>query len=409
MVKIRIPEDYITVIKNQALRSENEIYGWLIGYVGNSTSNVIALFECKKFIQQTLISAIPHAQEFQEISSILPQGIGPIGIYHSHPFSSEVFHSHTDDKTLLSLSKQFQESISLVTNGQDINFFKIHHNNIISDIRAEFGVPKIPSFVSFKLNIQFKILIPNKDFINQKKSNSIKMKIFNRIGDFLEDTWQNIKLLYGNKIFSPKNTVKNFLINEINGRALKIKLTDHNDHITLYLNDKLENNNALYKIPGKDVDSYTLELNIKSPIYITEEQKTIQDILEAVKTELIRNNILPKIYNSYIDNLNHKIIIPEDIFINFFGIYIRLLSFCAEGEEDKQIDTHPSLKFLLKLLSLIDTFLTSTLNKSAIDDIASLFSQIRMLHKKFHFTHQFKSDLKSINKKFSSKYKRMSQ
>ncbi|KKL75306.1 hypothetical protein LCGC14_2056190, partial [marine sediment metagenome] len=90
MISIKIfhiSEIVINIIKSQALSSEKEIYGWLIGFQKEKVSKVLAIIECKRFEQQTLISAIPHAQEFQEISSIMPQGIGPIGIYHSHPFS----------------------------------------------------------------------------------------------------------------------------------------------------------------------------------------------------------------------------------------------------------------------------------------------------------------------------------
>lgn len=124
-----IPEIFVNVIKNQALSSENEIYGWLIGYQKNNIPHVLTIIECQRFEQQSVIRAIPDVQEFQEISSVLPQGIGPIGIYHSHPFSSEVFHSHTDDSTLISLSNQFPNCISIVTNGEEINFYRMGNKN----------------------------------------------------------------------------------------------------------------------------------------------------------------------------------------------------------------------------------------------------------------------------------------
>ena len=88
MTIFHISETFINIVKSQALSSKYEIYGWLLGYQKDKIPKVLAIIECKQYEQQTLISAIPHAQEFQEISSIMPQGIGPIGIYHSHLFSS---------------------------------------------------------------------------------------------------------------------------------------------------------------------------------------------------------------------------------------------------------------------------------------------------------------------------------
>jgi len=76
--KFLIPQNLIDIIKNQARSSYDEIYGWLIGYSKNDVPHILAISECKRFEQQTPISAIPHTLEFQELSSTMPQGIGPI-------------------------------------------------------------------------------------------------------------------------------------------------------------------------------------------------------------------------------------------------------------------------------------------------------------------------------------------
>ena len=145
-----IPELFINLIKIQALSSENEIYGWLIGYQKDDIPNILAIIECKRFKHQSFISAVPDIKEFQEISSVMPQGIGPIGIYHSHPFSSELFHSHTDDATLISLSNQFPNCVSIITNGVQINYYKMGKESKTKEINVKFTEPKVPKFILFR-------------------------------------------------------------------------------------------------------------------------------------------------------------------------------------------------------------------------------------------------------------------
>ena len=121
----------------------------------------------KRFEQQSSITAIPLIQEFQEISSIMPQGIGAIGIYHSHPFKSEIFHSPTDDATLLSLSIQFPSCVSIVTNGKDINFYQMGKRTKTEEIVAELIEPEIPKFLLISINENLNLLI-NKDHLSNK-------------------------------------------------------------------------------------------------------------------------------------------------------------------------------------------------------------------------------------------------
>lgn len=110
-------------IEEHAKENEKEIYGWLIGYDDNlGNVYIIAAYDCQKYAQQTTVSAIPELKEFQFISSGLPQGIGVIGIYHSHP--KGVFHSNIDDTTLKSLKKMYNNVISIVTNGIETKYFR---------------------------------------------------------------------------------------------------------------------------------------------------------------------------------------------------------------------------------------------------------------------------------------------
>ena len=184
---ICIPEIFVNVIKNQALSSENEIYGWLIGYQKDKILNVLTIIECKRFEQQSLISAVPHSQEFQEISSVMPQGIGPIGIYHSHPFSSEIFHSHTDDSTLLSLSNQFPNCVSIVTNGKDINYYQMGKESKTIEIDVKYIEPEIPKFLLILFDETLLIKINKSILNNVEKVSNLKIRILNEVNNFLEN------------------------------------------------------------------------------------------------------------------------------------------------------------------------------------------------------------------------------
>ena len=102
-------------IKNHALSSPKEIYGWLIGRE-NPEGDLIVLtaVACQRYQLQTYIGAAPDPREVQELSSSLPHGVGMIGIYHSHP--ADIFHSSVDDRTLQNLARYYPKMISAVTN-----------------------------------------------------------------------------------------------------------------------------------------------------------------------------------------------------------------------------------------------------------------------------------------------------
>lgn len=104
-----------TLIKHHAQTTSHEIYGWLLG-TESKTHNLHIWFAlpCINYIQQSAISALPDPKEFQEISSMLPHGVGIIGIYHSHP--SQIFHSSTDNTTLQRYAKLYPKMVSAVTN-----------------------------------------------------------------------------------------------------------------------------------------------------------------------------------------------------------------------------------------------------------------------------------------------------
>ncbi|MFW9990151.1 MAG: Mov34/MPN/PAD-1 family protein [Candidatus Odinarchaeota archaeon] len=366
-------------MKNQALSNENEIYGWLIGYQKNDISNVLAIFECKRFEQQTLISAVPDAQEFQELSFVLPQGIGPIGIYHSHPFSSEIFHSHTDDSTLISLSKQFPQCISIVTNGQEINYYQMGKESKTQEIKVKSIEPNIPKFLLISMKDSIVIKLHQEDINNLTNRNTVKIKIINKIREFFEQCWEETVLFHKHRLIKKHEIIKPYLVNSINEEPIFIKIPDH---YKIHKRDELliESTN---KNKSNMLTSFNLIIKTTIPIYITDENKKFDEISQLVKTEFISNNILKKIYNSIIDIENTQILIPEDCFLNYFGFDIKLITFNNELIPHNDLNKSTN-EFLIKLLSFFEIF-------------RNIKMDIKFKNKIFTFLNDFKNSSKNFN------------
>ena len=276
--KIKMVKILIDIIKNQALSSENEIYGWLIGYQKAKTLNILAIIECKKFEFQTVITAIPHAQDFQEISSIMPQGIGPIGIYHSHPFSGEVFHSHTDDSTLISLSKQFPHSVSIVTNGTEVNYYHLDENERTSEIPIKFIEPEIPRFLLVSLEENFSLKISKEVIGNLDKPDILNVRILNELREFFEKIWKNIELYCNDVKVLKGERVNQYLRKELNSTPIELKIpTKLKSNIDLTIANNINMNST--KI-SEENDSILFDMKItsKMPIYIHDINKNFHSL-----------------------------------------------------------------------------------------------------------------------------------
>lgn len=171
-----------------------------------------------------MISAIPHAQDFQEISSVLPQGIGPIGIYHSHPFSGEVFHSHTDDSTLISLSKQFPSCASIVTNGKKVNYYQLDENYQTIEIPIKFIETEVPKFLLITFNESLSVRISKEVIDNLEKPSMINIRILNALREYFESIWKNMELYCNNIEVLKDERVNQYLRNELSSDPIEIKI-----------------------------------------------------------------------------------------------------------------------------------------------------------------------------------------
>jgi hypothetical protein len=331
-----------------------------------------------------VISAIPHAQEFQEISSVLPQGIGPIGIYHSHPFSGEVFHSHTDDSTLISLSKQFPSCVSIVTNGKKVNYYQLDENYQTTEIPIKFIETEVPKFLFITFNETFSVRISKKVIDNLEKPNMINIRILNALREYFESIWNDMELYSNNIEVLNDENVKQYLRSELSSDPIEIKIPSklkYNGDIKIYL-DKSSNSSSQVK----ENDNINLEMKIisKLPIYIHDKNKEFHEIDHVIKTELLSNNFLQKVYNCNVDLNNREIITPKDFFLNYFGFFIRILCFDGKKLNENRF-SGKIFEFLSRWLSLFDHFDDIELSEKAKHHLQVFFDDIEKLSYKFYW------------------------
>ncbi len=161
---------------------KEEVYGWLVGYTEKNESYVVFAYDCQRFKRQTLISAIPEEKEFWDLVHSLPGGYRVVGMYHSHPAGSEIFHSHIDDDTVsdyLNLDKNF---ISIVTNGKDTECFVLRDekSKALIRVRPKLEIPEILGFTNFRIRVQVSITGKNDNPTPQELTSAVASSIYEK-------------------------------------------------------------------------------------------------------------------------------------------------------------------------------------------------------------------------------------
>jgi len=313
----------------------------------------------------------------------MPQGIGPIGIYHSHPFSSEIFHSHTDNLTLRSLSNQFLDSISIVTNGEEINFYHMDKESKTEEIQAEFIDVEIPKFLLISIEEDLLLIINNNMLKKSTDKNSIKIMILNKLRDFLEEIWFDFVFSFNNSIISENDLIKPYLVEDFMGKPIEIRFPKNYktiNKIKLIIDNidgseevKIENNQSYFN----------LNIKAKIPIYITDENATFKKVNQTIKTELLSNNILQKVYNCVIDYDKKLIITPDDCYLNFFGFFIRVLCFNKKQLNKLEL-SQKTYELIYKLVSLFNSLVNTELSNKLKNQIKIFFNDVKKISKKFN-------------------------
>jgi len=393
MKLFKISDIFIRAIKNQAINSKNEIYGWLLGYERENIPHILAIFECKSFDHQTLISAVPNVQEFQELSSFLPQGIGPIGIYHSHPFSSEIFHSHTDDSTLISLSNQFTNCISIVTNGQEINFYQMGKNNKTKEVKPKFNQPEVLNYFILRFEEEVGVKIDKLIIDDNNDIRNLNVKIVNDIRDYYENMWKDSQFIINDKPVEKNDKVSIYLPKK--DKILYVSLRIGN------LNSRKKKVDIIINKEGKAVTNSNefIKLNLKIetelPIYLKHENIQFEQLDDTIRTELLSNNILRKVFDSVIDFKKNQIILPEDYFLQYFGFLIRLIFFKEPSYNEHKL-SKTNKEIVYKLISQFNTFIDLELSENYKDIIKRFLMEVKEFSSKFSWFEEVNNQIKFL-------------
>jgi len=213
--------------------SGKEIYGWLLGFSDNSDVWVITSLPCFNYDIQTIVGARPTPEEIDILTSCLPQGIGVVGIYHSHP--NQVFHSQTDDQMLLGYAATNNNFISLVTNRKDdVKVFRIVDPKS-KKIDSIFHKPgKIPNLRDLKFLLKMKGFAEIDAEFQQQSFNRITIEYIERLFENSVIVTKKERITEGIRI----EKIKSVLI-EIETEK-KIKLKDENSKNTTKINFDLE-------------------------------------------------------------------------------------------------------------------------------------------------------------------------
>ena len=330
---------------------------------------------------------------------MMPQGIGPIGIYHSHPFSSEIFHSHTDDSTLLSLSNQFPNCVSIVTNGKDINYYQMGKESKTIEIDVKYIEPEIPKFLLILFDETLLIKINKSILNNVEKVSNLKIRILNEVNNFLENIWSDLELFANYSKISENDVVTKYLVNNLKARSIRLKIsaeTKNKGKIQIVIENDNESNIKTDSIDN-DYKYYRLALNAKVPIYISNDNKIFKDINNAIKTELLSNNILQKIYNCVIDYDKNIIITPDDYYLNFFGFFIRVLCF-NKKKMNKNEFSLKTYELILKLIALFENFIIMEPHDKIRNIILIFLKNVEEFSEKFRWQNQVKNRITILKK-----------
>lgn len=152
------------LIPRNGLSSKLENYGWLVGISDKAGQPVIFFaWDCQDFKQQTIVAAEPDPKELHDLTVALPLGLGMIGMFHSHPHGSKIFHSHVDDNTVDDYINMVPNFLSVVTNGKDVVCYTVvdKRTKALREVKPRLIVPPRPPHTRFHVPVDMAIPRPD--------------------------------------------------------------------------------------------------------------------------------------------------------------------------------------------------------------------------------------------------------
>jgi len=122
-----------------------------------------------------------------------------------------------------------------------------------------------------------------------------------------------------------------------------------------------------------------------------------------IRTELMSNNIIQKIYNCVIDDTTGRIILPDDHYLNFFGFYIRLSRFNLKQLNRNKLSSK-NYQIILKLISLFENFKKMKLSYTIKRHLILSISDIKKFSKNFEWQDKINKEIIKLKKYFNFIY-----
>ncbi|MBA7568284.1 hypothetical protein ES708_10005 [subsurface metagenome] len=221
----------------------------------------------------------------------------------------------------------------------------------------------------------------------------------NEVNNFLENIWSDLELFANYSKISENDVVTKYLVNNLKARPIQLKIsaeTKNKGKIQIVIDNDNESNIKTDSIDN-DYKYYRLGLNAKIPIYISNDNKIFKNIYNAIKAELLSNNILQKIYNCVIDYDKKIIITPDDYYLNFFGFFIRVLSF-NKKKLNKNEFSQKTYEIMAKLIAISENFINMEPHDKIRNNTLIFLKDIEKISEKFRWQNEVKSRIKNLKK-----------
>ena len=380
------------MIKSHAKSTSKEIYGWLVGRESERGDiYVFSALACQRYTKQNYIGAAPDPREIQELGSNLPQGIGMVGIYHSHP--AEIFHSSIDDKTLQNMARMYPKMLSAVSNADAFEDAKLNQTRwfqlnpetkTTDEIKVEFThIPKkkfrvISVFGNLSLNIQ----VPKEGKVAQQAVREI-INNYEKVWDqvYSEKIRLSDRMMEESQLWpikSVEDIIKEYKLSISKSESiseLKNKNKDYFNHPKNLYRFKMKFSNVIEeknreKVSGKKESDSKILIKGQIPllaINIFDNDKkdlSMEEILQKIKMEfqddiiqkLSRSILIPRKRETGKDNLDTyylKLVVSTPLFLPYPGIPLKFNILLRNVDDLKQKLSRANKSYLQEI-SLLD-------------------------------------------------------
>lgn len=286
-------------IQHRAAASKTEVYGWLIGF-DNPKGDVFitAPLDCTRYDRQSVSDAVPNIDELHIVSAMMIQGMGIVGIYHSHP--REVFHSSTDDYTVQTLAKMYPNIVSIVTNGDETRCYRLLDGKIGEVSPTQETLPPT-NYLNFQLPIKSQVHIGSKT-----RRDQIDSLVSTQLQTALQDSLEKCHFKLDGKRLKDKQRLSKLP----SGSAVLLQPS----HWQMPSKDTLT-------LQGRPILT-SVETTLKARVIVREGER-LRDLRNAIENELA-DDLVQKIASGKYFHKEKRYTPAQTIFIKYLQAHLKL-------------------------------------------------------------------------------------